>query len=272
MSETFSPMRVLVADEDDVVVELVTEYLRARGQRVWAAHEGREAADLLQRERIDLLVADEGLPQLSGLELCGLAGRLARPVATVVLSARPTVEACRSALLFGAADYLVKPFRLRELYAACLRAAQQREAARARAAAADRAQLMELAWGLADEDDLPHLYGLVTQVARAEAEADEVALWVRSPHGWDAVARGGMVRQLEQRDPTALITAADDLRCAAGGARRAGVVQGVLAVAGGEPRTPAHRARVAQLAQLLERVWAGVDAPTRGAGPALAGG
>jgi hypothetical protein len=35
------------------------------------------------------------------------------------------------------------------------------------------AQLMELAWGLADEDQLPHLYGLVTQVARAEAKGIE---------------------------------------------------------------------------------------------------
>lgn len=264
MSETFSPMRVLVADEDDVVVELVTEYLRARGQRVWAAHEGREAADLLQRERVDLLVADESLPQQSGLELCALAGRLARPVATVVLSAHPTVEACRSALLLGAADYLVKPFRLRELYAACLRAAQQREAARARKQAADRAQLMELAWGLTDEDELPHLYGLVTQVARAEADADEVALWVRSPHGWDAVARGGVVRQLEQGDPTALLTEVEDPRCVAGAAHRAGALRGVLAVAGGEQRTAEHRARVAQLARLIERVWAGVDLATPG--------
>jgi DNA-binding response OmpR family regulator len=267
LADARSPMRVLVADEDDVVVELVTEYLRGRGQRVWAAHEGREAADLLQRERLDLLVVDEALPQQSGLELCALAARLARPVSTVLLSARPTVESCRSALLLGAADYLVKPFRLRELYAACQRAAQQSDAARARSAAADRAQLMELAWGLADEDQLPHLYGLVTQVARAEAEADEVALWVRSPHGWDAVARGGMVRELEQRDPTTLLVDGEHPRITAGGAHRGGALQGVLAVAGGEQRAPHHRARIAQLADLVERVWAEVDAQASGADP-----
>lgn len=104
---------ILVVDDDIHIGNLLQEALEAEGFRVSRAYSGTEAVLALDRERPDLILLDLMLPGLSGEQvLPRLAG-----VPVIVVSARADVDSKTALLLGGAADYVTKPFALRELLA-----------------------------------------------------------------------------------------------------------------------------------------------------------
>ncbi|MDE6281504.1 MAG: response regulator transcription factor, partial [Oscillospiraceae bacterium] len=104
---------ILVIDDDIHIGNLLQEALEAEGYRVSRAYSGTEAVLALDRERPDLALLDLMLPGLSGEEvLPRLAG-----IPVIVVSAKADIDSKTSLLLGGAADYVTKPFVLRELLA-----------------------------------------------------------------------------------------------------------------------------------------------------------
>ena len=104
---------ILVVDDDIHIGNLLQEALEAEGFRVSRAYSGTEAVLALDRERPDLILLDLMLPGLSGEQvLPRLAG-----VPVIVVSAKADVDSKAALLLEGAADYVTKPFALRELLA-----------------------------------------------------------------------------------------------------------------------------------------------------------
>ena len=104
---------ILVIDDDIHIGNLLQEALEGEGYRVSRAYSGTEAALALERSRPDLALLDLMLPGLSGEEvLPRLAG-----IPVIVVSARADTDSKTSLLLGGAADYVTKPFVLRELLA-----------------------------------------------------------------------------------------------------------------------------------------------------------
>ena len=104
---------ILVVDDDIHIGNLLQEALEAEGYRVSRAYSGTEAVLTLDHTRPDLALLDLMLPGLSGEEvLPRLAG-----IPVIVVSARADVDSKTTLLLGGAADYVTKPFVLRELLA-----------------------------------------------------------------------------------------------------------------------------------------------------------
>ena len=62
--------KILVADDESHILNVVSLKLRNAGYRVITANDGQEALELAVQERPDLLITDYHMPQLSGLELC----------------------------------------------------------------------------------------------------------------------------------------------------------------------------------------------------------
>ena len=108
--------RVLIADDDDVVRDVVRRYLERDGLDVSIAHDGTEALRLLGSQRIDVAVLDVMMPGPDGLSLCRSlrrGGDYALPV--ILLTALGEEEDRIAGLEAGADDYLTKPFSPREL-------------------------------------------------------------------------------------------------------------------------------------------------------------
>ena len=104
---------ILVIDDDIHIGNLLQEALEGDGYRVSRAYSGTEAVLALDRERPDMILLDLMLPGLSGEEvLPRLAG-----VPVIVVSAKADPDSKVSLLMEGAADYVTKPFVLRELLA-----------------------------------------------------------------------------------------------------------------------------------------------------------
>ena len=116
--------RILVVDDDPVLVRALAINLRARHFKVDTAADGASALRRAAAAPPDLVVLDLGLPDLDGVDVvAGLRGWTSVPI--VVLSARDTQSAKVDALDAGADDYVTKPFGMDELLARC-RAALRR--------------------------------------------------------------------------------------------------------------------------------------------------
>jgi two-component system response regulator ResD len=134
--------KILVADDEPGVRELVGLHLRRDGHAVISAADVGEALRLFRQTRPDLVVLDLMLPGPSGLEVCRRI-QSERRVPLIVLTARGKEEDGIAGLELGADDYVVKPFSPREL-AARVRAVLRR-ANKVSAGPADR-------WALAFGD------------------------------------------------------------------------------------------------------------------------
>ncbi len=108
--------RVLVADDDAVVRDVVRRYLERDGLEVRAVGDGNEALRVLGTERIDVAVLDVMMPGPNGLSLCRTlrqGGDYTVPV--ILLTALGEEDDRIAGLEAGADDYLTKPFSPREL-------------------------------------------------------------------------------------------------------------------------------------------------------------
>ncbi|WP_313676435.1 response regulator transcription factor [Mycolicibacterium sp.] len=108
--------RVLIADDDAVVRDIVRRYLERDGLEVRVAGDGNEALRVLGTERIDVAVLDVMMPGPNGLSLCRTlrhGGDYTVPV--ILLTALGEEDDRIAGLEAGADDYLTKPFSPREL-------------------------------------------------------------------------------------------------------------------------------------------------------------
>jgi DNA-binding response OmpR family regulator len=115
MPET--PKTVLIADDDEDILNLVRFRLERDGLRVLLAHDGQQALQTARDERPDLCVLDVMMPKLSGLEVLAQLRRdpdtAAMPV--IMLTARAHEADVDAGFDGGANDYVIKPFSPQEL-------------------------------------------------------------------------------------------------------------------------------------------------------------
>jgi DNA-binding response OmpR family regulator len=111
--------KILVCDDDPLLVELIDFRLRARGYDVVVAKDGNEAMTRVVSERPSLIVLDAMMPRMDGFEVLTRIkddDELAH-IPVIMLTARKSEHDIVSALERGAEDYLVKPFIPDELIA-----------------------------------------------------------------------------------------------------------------------------------------------------------
>jgi DNA-binding response OmpR family regulator len=110
------PARVLVVDDEPLIIEMLTMGLNYEGFEVSVARTGFEALEEAREKKPDLVVLDVMLPGIDGVEVCKRL-RAQSNVGILMLTARGEVDDRIIGLEAGADDYLVKPFAFRELMA-----------------------------------------------------------------------------------------------------------------------------------------------------------
>jgi two-component system OmpR family response regulator len=110
-----SPARLLVVDDEKVLVDLLGDALRFAGYEVHAASTGLEALRVAADVRPDLLVLDVNLPDLDGFEVCRRLRTDGDEVPVIFLTARDDPSDLRTGFTRGGDDYVTKPFSLEEL-------------------------------------------------------------------------------------------------------------------------------------------------------------
>lgn len=108
-------IRILIAEDEEPIANLLQKNLSRAGYDCIWAPDGQKAADLMEREGIDLVLLDVMLPGINGYELMEYARELMIPV--IFLTALGTTKDKVKGLKMGADDYLTKPFEIVELLA-----------------------------------------------------------------------------------------------------------------------------------------------------------
>jgi DNA-binding response OmpR family regulator len=104
--------KVLVVDDDPVIVRLLEVNFEMEGFTVVTAGDGMEGVERARAEQPDIVVSDVMMPKLNGLELCVAlkTDDSTKAIPVVLLSAKAQVADIRAGLDAGADDYVTKPF------------------------------------------------------------------------------------------------------------------------------------------------------------------
>jgi len=111
--------RILVVDDNSVVINLLYSSLTAENWDVLVATDGVEALRIVGIEPIDLVVLDIMMPNMDGFEVCRQLREYGeyKHIAIIMLTGRGNIEDKVRCLNLGADDYLIKPFAVDELIA-----------------------------------------------------------------------------------------------------------------------------------------------------------
>ena len=114
------PRHVLVADDEPHIGRIIKMKLEQGPFRVTLVYDGREALDVLEREKdVSLVLLDLMMPQLSGLDVLARirADPRWRDLPCIILTAAGQEQQHRQAMELGASEFLTKPFSPKKLYA-----------------------------------------------------------------------------------------------------------------------------------------------------------
>ena len=107
--------KILVADDDPDILELVRTFLEMAGHDVVATADGTSALEALQVGAFDVSVLDNLMPGMTGCEVVAACQTLQPRPVMVLLSALASRQDIRDGFLAGADDYIAKPFGRQEL-------------------------------------------------------------------------------------------------------------------------------------------------------------
>ena len=187
MSKSPEKASILIVEDEPKMRRLLELHLGEEGFIAHSAADAESGLQLLNREKVDLVVTDFRLPGMSGLEFLQAVKRVNARLPVVVMTAYGTVESAVEAMKIGASDYVLKPFSLAELVLVIrkeLEAHQLREENRTlREALGQRYEYDNL---VAHSEKMQGVLALVERVAPTNAT---VLLGGESGVGKDLIAR-----------------------------------------------------------------------------------
>jgi two-component system NtrC family response regulator len=125
-TDASSKLKLLFADDERSLQELMRMELPRMGHEVTVCPDGTTALAALERNVYDCLLVDLDMPGASGLEVVAWAKKLAPDTEAVIMTGKSSLETAVTALRYGACDYLTKPCTLSDLGAVLRRVAEKR--------------------------------------------------------------------------------------------------------------------------------------------------
>jgi DNA-binding NtrC family response regulator len=117
--------RVVIADDEANVRQVVSAVLRRDGHEVLACEDGQQAIEALDAGAADVIVTDVVMRKVSGIEVLRRVRQSRPEVPVVMMTAFGTIKTAVDAIKLGAYDYLAKPFDMEELRAVVRAAVQE---------------------------------------------------------------------------------------------------------------------------------------------------
>ena len=108
-------MKILFADDEKNLREVLTDELKHLGHKVTACADGTEALAAVRKESFDVLLVDLDMPGAGGLEVIEQARQSGSDADAVILTGKGTLETAIKAIHQGVSDYLTKPYKIVDL-------------------------------------------------------------------------------------------------------------------------------------------------------------
>ncbi|MGQ9584575.1 MAG: ATP-binding protein [Anaerolineae bacterium] len=168
--------KVLVIDDEPVVLDLCRRILEAEGYQVVTATDGWEGIEQLRQETFDAVLTDIKMPGLDGLETLQIMREVQPNLVSVVMTGFSTMDLAIQAIKLGVDEFVVKPFTPLELSHALSRALEKVQLRQENARLRAIVPLGELSRTFLRTVELQPLMQEVVEIARRETGADRVVL------------------------------------------------------------------------------------------------
>ncbi|MDF2486378.1 MAG: two component transcriptional regulator, winged helix family [Herbinix sp.] len=106
---------ILVVEDDDTLNKLICVKLRQEAYRVFAAFDGEQALELLDKEHIDLIVSDIMMPKMNGYQLTKELRNASYTLPILMITAKNQMEDMERGFHAGTDDYMIKPIHMKEM-------------------------------------------------------------------------------------------------------------------------------------------------------------
>jgi response regulator RpfG family c-di-GMP phosphodiesterase len=174
--------RILVVDDEQVIRDMLAEFLTLDGFSVHTVEDGEKALTELHLRPYDLLITDLKMPRLSGLQLLEKIQAERLGVLTVLMTGFGTVETAIEAMRKGAYDYLLKPFKPEEVSHVVQRALARQRLQTENIRLREALTIYKVSEAIALSRDIEKILDVVLRAARDEVKADVAALHLLDPH------------------------------------------------------------------------------------------
>jgi len=200
MSAT-TPPHLLVVDDELSMRELLEYMLTKEGYAVTCAETGRNAIDLLGKNKYDLLLCDIRLGDISGLDVLRASKNSSQGTVVILISAYATTETAVEAMNEGAYDYVPKPFDKDELMQTIAKALELRTIEHEKKSLDDEVKKnVHFGMIVGNSPAMRHIHQLIRQVAKTTTN---VLITGESGTGKELIARA--IHQESKRNDNAFV-------------------------------------------------------------------
>ena len=109
-------LHILLADDDNALRNALGDELIAEGYKVSLAADGREAIDIVQKNKIDVAILDLKMPNVGGYEVLSFIKRNYPQTKTIMLTAFADIETTKKCRELGTNDFIEKPYDLGDVF------------------------------------------------------------------------------------------------------------------------------------------------------------
>ncbi len=117
---------VLIVDDDPDVLSMLERLLKKLEYNPFVAQNGEEALQIIDTNKVDVVVSDLVMPEMDGMELLKRVKSRKGDLPFLMITGHPTIETAVEAIKKGAYDYLTKPFQIEEVQIKIDRALEKR--------------------------------------------------------------------------------------------------------------------------------------------------
>ena len=117
---------ILFVDDEESILNVVTEYFKRRGYRILAAVNGAEAMRIIENEKVDCCFTDINMPVMNGLDLAENIRLYDNTMPVIVMTGYPSLENTIQTIKNGVVDFLIKPVNLKQMELCMQRVLRQR--------------------------------------------------------------------------------------------------------------------------------------------------
>jgi DNA-binding NtrC family response regulator len=129
-TEATGRIRILVAEDEENLAQILCAFLRGRGHHVVYVGDGKAAVQAVRDEAFDVALVDIIMPEMDGLETLKYLRAEPDPPQVIIITGNGTVETAITAMKLGAYDYMSKPYRMAEIDVLVRRAWEKHQLAR----------------------------------------------------------------------------------------------------------------------------------------------
>jgi DNA-binding NtrC family response regulator len=109
--------KILIVDDEEDTTLILAQVLKKEGYEVVTANNGQVALEIVENQRINLILTDIRMPHMDGMELLKNVKRNARPIPIILMTAHYGIDTYIDSNELGAFEYLCKPINIYDLKA-----------------------------------------------------------------------------------------------------------------------------------------------------------